>query len=879
MLEMLLFNTMNLNNDLTGTLKGSVMFAQSTIIPSRSSGVSGDVQPRLTSLKDTLVMLKPLTGSLNYTNGIQVSVQDKNTGKVLYTAKMKKPEELPPVAGGGVSKHELAFIEPKKYDYTISKQAELNKLATDKTGTYLSSLLKTHKTIKIVFSDGNWLSEIFIPSNIKEQDKKLIVIEHNATLEAKINYANKVVKSKRNNKFALKNVQGVWRTSADIRNSDSVKTFAYPDTFSHKISGTAALNKIATAQGLSTLLKSHESIHISVANGAWIANFALPEKDTSLNGKRIVFSSVAGFSSTISYGNNRVATLSTGNGLSFLNVNGEWIEWHDVLFSKIAYSDALWSASIPWNHVTPNMKIVFTIDKTTGEYKDVNVGGSSELLLHTIVVGMLTPNNRAFELQNNAEYRRQYMQQVPISKLTVNAYEPIYWKEVVLPKGQVYTVNSPDTGGVYDGDMRENLAKNLISLGINSANYGINSGMHSDGTSRKFMAGQMTAHHAIGNYKNGIVRHGLSGGDSMVTLYESTGNEFSHELGHNYGLGHYPGGFDGSVHSPSGQKNSTWGWDSKKNVFLPNFERQLTAKESCVDGKCRPAFHGHAFGFDAMAGGEPFMPGYNQYTLHTPYSLNKIQSFMEKKAVFSKDSPTGYRIWNEKSKSMVDWSEFVSAQPGQRDLASMTALINANLVVRVHQYNAHFVKDVYLPQASSANQSKEVRIVHEADLNANLHINGVVQTLKKGDVQTYKSDGKRWQLHKGIMAFAAKKPKNQGVRITTLLGYYDPQSKLKAYIYPALHAAYGNEFDQDSALEIAASTCHAEILNKSKSTLKFVLQPERVKSDQMNSFHINVPSSFGAVTMNIHCKGKLVATKALLAPVGSTKFHVVGQGS
>jgi predicted small secreted protein len=877
MLEMLLFNTMNLNNDLTGTLKGSVMFAQSTIMPSPASAIPGDVQPRLTSLKDTLVMLKPLTGSLNYANGVQVSVQDKNTGKVLYTAKMKKPEELPPVAGGGYSAHELAFIEPAKYDYTIRTQAELKKLENDKNGAYLTTLLKTHKTIKIAFSDGNWISEIFIPSGVKDQDKKLIVIEHNASYQTKVNYAGKMVKTKKNTKLALKHVQGAWKAPIDIANMDGIKIFAIPDTYKYTVNTNAEMKKMEAQQGtayIANLFKSHDSINVRIAPFVWAGSFNLPEKDASLHGKRIVFESISDWKSTLNYGNGRSVILRQGDTYSFMNIKGEWVEWNDVQYSKIAYSDALWSASIPWKHVTPNMKVVFTIDKTTGEYKNINVGGASELLLHTIVVGMLTPNDAEFILQNNPEYQRQYLQQVPLSRLIVNTYEPVHLKEVVLPDGKTHTTNSSVDGGVYTGDMRENIAKELISLGINAANYGIYSG-----SDRKFMAGQMTAHHAIGKYKNGIVKHGLSGGASMVTLLTSIDNEFSHEVGHNYGLPHYPGGFDGSVHRPSGQKNSTWGWDSKNNVFLPNFSRQVSGVSACVSEACQGAFHGHAYGFDAMAGGGPFVRQYNQYTLHTPYSLNKIQSFMEKKAVFSKDSPTGYKMWNEQSKTMANWSEHVLAKPEERNLKSMTALLNANRVVEISQYNGYYVKDIYLPAASSTNKDKEVHIVHEASFDANLHINGAVQVLKNGAVQTYISDGKKWNLNKGKRASVARNPKSQGVKVTTLVGYYDPQAKLKSYIYPALHAGYGNEFASDRAAEIAASVCHAEILNKSKKSLKFVLQPVRINAAVMNNFHINVPTSFGAVTMNIRCNGKVIATRALLPPAGGAKFNVVGQGS
>ena len=83
-----------------------------------------------------------------------------------------------------------------------------------------------------------------------------------------------------------------------------------------------------------------------------------------------------------------------------------------------------------------------------------------------------------------------------------------------------------------------------------------------------------------GKYANGVQVHGGSGGNGMVTLDDSLGNEFSHEVGHNYGLGHYVDGFKGSVHRSADQVNSTWGWDADKGRFLPNFAPVASGKDT-----------------------------------------------------------------------------------------------------------------------------------------------------------------------------------------------------------------------------------------------------------------------------------------------------------
>ena len=83
-----------------------------------------------------------------------------------------------------------------------------------------------------------------------------------------------------------------------------------------------------------------------------------------------------------------------------------------------------------------------------------------------------------------------------------------------------------------------------------------------------------TVHHAKGRYTNGEgkpvdVPHGLSGGNGIGTLVDSTGNEFSHEVGHGYGMGHYPflnDASDGAVHGYT----TSWGYDAYKNRMRAN---------------------------------------------------------------------------------------------------------------------------------------------------------------------------------------------------------------------------------------------------------------------------------------------------------------------
>merc|ERR1711935_239484 len=174
---------------------------------------------------------------------------------------------------------------------------------------------------------------------------------------------------------------------------------------------------------------------------------------------------------------------------------------------------------------------------------------------------------------------------------------------------------------------RQYIGKVLLSHGIDFANYGISSSNGGDESSHPFTCALLAAHNTVGFYQNGNITHGGSGGNGLVTLDSSVGNEFSHEVGHNHGLGHYVDGFDGSVHRPAEEINSGWGWDSQTNVFIPNFYGMDSGKETCLpepnDAECQPPFMGkYQYGTDSMAGGSPHWPGALQYHVHTQHDEN-----------------------------------------------------------------------------------------------------------------------------------------------------------------------------------------------------------------------------------------------------------------
>lgn len=93
-----------------------------------------------------------------------------------------------------------------------------------------------------------------------------------------------------------------------------------------------------------------------------------------------------------------------------------------------------------------------------------------------------------------------------------------------------------------------------------------------------------------------------------------------------YGLGHYVGGFDGSVHKAANEAGSTWGYDSDLNVFIPNFFSSITNQDQCCcpgnsDDQCESPFMSrYKFGKDSMAGGSAGHWGSNRFTLCKKYA-------------------------------------------------------------------------------------------------------------------------------------------------------------------------------------------------------------------------------------------------------------------
>ena len=548
----------------------------------------------------------------------------------------------------------------------------------------------------------------------------------------------------------------------------------------------------------------------------------------------------------------------------------------DAEYGRIVYGENFWSAVIPWQHVLADMDLVFKAGASTGTFAGADVGAPGEMLVNTIDIGMLTPNRRKFIDDFATELHREYFQTLPCSRLIVNQYEPMHFQFIEMADGTLYLDRSADKGDWHSGDLRQRIAKELVCLGINNASQGIHSspGSGENGLNKHMVIALLTAHSSVGNYSNGVVIHGGSGGGGMVTLDYVATNELSHEFGHHYGLSHHPGGFAGSVHRAAPGTNSSWGWDSEKNVFVPNFLKHRNDEETCEGGTCEPPFHGHPFGRDSMSSGYAHYPSVNRYTQFTPWSLKTIQGYLENNAIFSDSSPTGHLKWDEQQKAMLPWGELHRAGVDELDLASMTELLKRYKRIEVDLGEGHWAADIYLPV--TAERLRGVRILNTAATDSVLHVNGTRVTVKRGDVLSYEMDG-TWSQVEDFSVNVAGQPEQVGIPVTTVLGYYDPQRRRGGIIYPALHCAWGMTYagvPREVALKLPA---YAVVTNAQSERLYFPLRGSRVNPGELNRLHLNVPQDFKAIYIEIYCSGTQNAARGMDAPQGIARVTFTGR--
>lgn len=340
----------------------------------------------------------------------------------------------------------------------------------------------------------------------------------------------------------------------------------------------------------------------------------------------------------------------------------------DVLYTKRA-----WTARLPWDVMRKGLSLrIISSDGQQGILASdrISFAAPAQLTVWGIRLGMLTDppiNDQQLMLSQPALAGTDYFQTVPIASLTVASYEDMRLDRVMVGDGSILTSASTRQGDVYSGDLREDVGKAQFSIGINLANYGVSSS-RLNSQSLAQTTTQFVYHHSAGNYSNGRVLHGLSGGGAIGTLYDSTGNEWSHEIGHHYGMGHYPGCVHdkGDYFWSAHHANSGWGHIAHRKRFRSNLAFDNPARDGLkVNGfENRQSFQGlYSYNADAMSGGwvstDPF---FSRYTHHTGYTAQRIQNWLNR-AWIDPSSSTGYSRYDASTGRVVAASPEARPKP------------------------------------------------------------------------------------------------------------------------------------------------------------------------------------------------------------------------
>ncbi|MET4059150.1 hypothetical protein ABIB35_000681 [Arthrobacter sp. UYP6] len=363
--------------------------------------------------------------------------------------------------------------------------------------------------------------------------------------------------------------------------------------------------------------------------------------------------------------------------------------------ADVAYSTTAWTSELPWNWMQPGLELTFSADAGSGVLAAGNIefAAPAELIINSVQLGMLTdaPKSEGHYMFNQPEKSgADYFQTIPVSKLTMAIYEPVRLDKVIVSSGVIYEDKSAVNGDVYSGDLRENVGKAQVSTGINLANFGTTSGPMDQRQPGTF--NQRIIHHSAGSYANGVHSHGLSGGNGMATLYDSVGNELSHELGHSYGLGHYPGvdtskQGDARVINASHHSESGWGYIAYRDRMRSNLSSNTAftaAGFNLSAGNFTQNYKGlYNYHRDAMSGGSN-SSSLSRYTHLTGFSTEITQRSL-RTLVPDTAYPSGYRDWDAAAGAYVDAKAknpaFSAPRPAQVGVPVFTLLGGYNPAV------------------------------------------------------------------------------------------------------------------------------------------------------------------------------------------------------
>ncbi len=484
---------------------------------------------------------------------------------------------------------------------------------------------------------------------------------------------------------------------------------------------------------------------------------------------------------------------------------------------EIVYSTKAWTTEISWQYMKKGLELRFISNKDdvlekegTLSANDIEFAAPSLGVFTFIRLGMLSEyrsSGSGYMLDSPGKAMADYFQTAPFAQIVNAKYDNISLSKVMLANGTIYDLASSQMrdrfsrsiGSVYAGDMRGNVAKSQISVGINLANFGYPSWDMSQSYPKHHY--YMTTHLAQGRYQhtaNGklvdlpadndwnsedyssVIAHGLSGGNGIGTLLSTTGNEFSHEVGHAYGLGHFVKPNNKPAFWTHHHADSGWGYDVYNKMFKGNLLWNTKADQVKADNNFIGKYN---YTPDTMSGGYGSSK-ISVYTRLTGYTLMKAQQYVTALSptivpklyggVDENKSSTGFLKWDKEKREMIE-------------------------------YPAPKWPEIY-------------NVVHDTPFN----------------------------------------PYRIGVPVITLLGAYIPDDltnpESKAVLYPAFRGNYGNVYNFP-APDKREKACWVEVKYEDGTKKEIVIAPTMHKANVIaNQLHINIEMALKPNKATIYCK-------------------------
>ncbi len=169
------------------------------------------------------------------------------------------------------------------------------------------------------------------------------------------------------------------------------------------INGMPELKKLSDPREtfLSGRLRQHALVEIQTADGQWVGDIYV-SNGAGLDGKMLRIRSNAGYTSTIHY-SGRSVVISRDQSLQFKSVRGQWVREGELENQGLTYAAETWSGVLPAEWTVPGLSLRIQQGTLSGELTNLKVGAPSELLIHTVDVGMLAPPRDQFRFAKDPE--------------------------------------------------------------------------------------------------------------------------------------------------------------------------------------------------------------------------------------------------------------------------------------------------------------------------------------------------------------------------------------------------------------------------------------------------------------------------------------------